>query len=162
MQTSVVDRLDQVAKAGSLAIPVHQCEIITVIATGEIRPGHWVGKDSADAVGAGGHPDAAAEVSTTGYGIAIYDSSKPATDGDHLYEAGDAVPVLRKGQIYVDSEDGLTFGDQPFVRHVAAGAEVLGQFRSDADGTDGTAAPTVRAEETTSAAGLVKLSINLA
>lgn len=165
MQTTVTDRISATPKPGSLTVPLHMCEIVTVIATGNIYPGRWVGKDSADAVGEGGHPDAAAEVTTTGYGIALYDSARAATGGDHLYVAGDAVPVLKRGRCMISTETDMAFGAAAYVRHTAndpVGAnEGMGKFREDVGGGDADAAPTVRVEGVITAAGIVEASINL-
>lgn len=53
---------------------------------------------------------------------------------DEDFAANSAVSVLRRGQMFVRVEDAVVRGTHAFVRHVAAGAEVLGSLRSDADG----------------------------
>lgn len=44
--------------------------------------------------------------------------------------------VMIEGEIYVKVEDAVVAGQPVFARHTAAGAEVLGACRSDADGGD--------------------------
>ena len=164
-QTTVSDFMTTTPKPGTIEGYVPPDGIITAVAKADIEPGLWVGKDAADTAEnppAARHPDAATEVTTTGLGIALYDSSKEPTGGDHLYEAGDVFAVLRKGKVWVTAEDAAELGASPFVRHVAAGAEKLGAFRSDADGTDATQNTRVVFRTSTSGADeLVLLEINL-
>ncbi len=44
--------------------------------------------------------------------------------------------VVEKGDVWVRVEEAIAIGDAVFVRAVAAGLEVAGDFRTDADGTD--------------------------
>lgn len=86
-------------------------------------------------------PTAATDISVAGLGagVAIADTSKETPDGATRGEFAidDAVPVIRKGRIWVLAEDEVTDLDKPvFVRFVAAGLEVLGSFRTDADTAD--------------------------
>lgn len=53
-----------------------------------------------------------------------------------VYQENDAMNVLETGRIYVTCEDGCVPGDDVFFRHTAAGLEVLGAFRTDADTAD--------------------------
>lgn len=51
------------------------------------------------------------------------------------YVDGEMVPVLRKGQLWVYTEEAVSDGDPVFVRISAgAGGSALGAFRNDADG----------------------------
>jgi hypothetical protein len=52
------------------------------------------------------------------------------------FAAGSMVPVMEKGVMYVEPEVDVAAGDPVFVRVTAAGAEVLGALRNDADGGD--------------------------
>lgn len=80
----------------------------------------------------------------TALGVVELDSSKEpaataaAKAADNEYDVEQALPILRVGRIWVlcDATATITAGSAAFVRHVAAGAEVLGAFRQDADGTD--------------------------
>lgn len=59
----------------------------------------------------------------------------PNDDGIAKYEDGVAVPVLKKGRIWVLAEDAVTsLADAVYLRHTANGAvNVAGRFRTDAD-----------------------------
>lgn len=59
-------------------------------------------------------------------------------DEERKYEAEDAMSVLRRGRVYVVSEDAVSIGDGVFLRHTAGGlaTELPGNFRTDADGGD--------------------------
>lgn len=73
-------------------------------------------------------------------GIAIADVSKvtrlSAPYGG--YSAGETVPILRKGRIWVTVEDvaNVTNGGLVYVRHVASGTEQLGGIAAADDGSD--------------------------
>jgi len=60
------------------------------------------------------------------------------TQGEFVpsFAAGSMVPVAKSGVIYVAPEVDVAAGDPVFVRVTAAGAEVLGALRNDADGGD--------------------------
>jgi hypothetical protein len=58
-------------------------------------------------------------------------------------------------------EDAVTAESAAFVRFVAAGAEQLGAFRSDADGTDAVALPGAKFVTDAIAGELALLDINL-
>lgn len=82
-------------------------------------------------------------------GVVMYDASKmPATSAAAIaagneYDDEASVPLVQKGRIWVlcDAAATIIANTPAFVRHVAAGAEVLGAFRQDADGTDASALP---------------------
>ena len=95
-------------------------------------------------------PTATGEVSDgDGLGVVQYDASKmPARTAAALadeseYDDEDVLPILTKGRIWVlcDAAATITANTPAFVRFVAAGAEVLGAFREDADGGDAVAMP---------------------
>ena len=73
-------------------------------------------------------------------GVAIADSSLVTrTSAPQAgYDAGTAVPVLRKGRIWMAVEDvaSVAVGGLVYVRHVATGTEQLGAIRAADDGTD--------------------------
>jgi len=70
-------------------------------------------------------------------GITLYDASKePGTNaGDNEYDDEEAVPVLRRGRVWVIAEDDVTVeaGAQCYVRHTSGTGTQLGAFRMDAD-----------------------------
>lgn len=82
------------------------------------------------------------------------------TDVDS-FEPGNSVSVLSRGDITVFAEDAVTFGAQVFVRIVATGTESFGAIRSDVDGTDAIAWPGAIFQDTSTAAGLVRIRVNL-
>ncbi len=95
-------------------------------------------------------PGAAADITVgDGWGVVLYDATAPypknaaTIAADAEYDDEQAVPILRKGRIWVLCDAGatITANSSPFVRHTAAGAEVLGAFREDADGGDASALP---------------------
>lgn len=101
----------------------------------------------------------------TAWGVAIADTSRQTnaaqTGADYLDE--EAVPLMRKGRIWVISEDAVaTVGLPAFVRFSATGGEKLGAFRTDADTADAVALPGATFRSTTAGAGeLVILELNL-
>lgn len=66
------------------------------------------------------------------HGVALYDASREP----EAYPVNYVVPCVRKGRVYVTSETSYSDGDPVFVRFVATGDEVAGQFRNAADSTD--------------------------
>lgn len=97
-------------------------------------------------------------------GVLMWESAKVA-DGaaGENYSAGDSLPVLRSGRIWVRAEDIVTQGNNAFARYAAgAGGTELGRFRSDLDTAAAAAVPTARFfTSTTGADELVQLEINL-
>jgi hypothetical protein len=100
-------------------------------------------------------PDSEAEVISGDGGIALRDPIKATGAG---YAAGDAVAVLIEGMCWVPVENAVTQFGAAYVRHTAAGAEVKGSFRSDADGTDADPAPGAK-YWTASSGGLAVVAI---
>jgi len=77
------------------------------------------------------------------------------------YEDEAAMPVRRKGRIYVEVENAFAAGDYPLVRVVAAGAEKLGAIRvGDTDGGDCVVWTKARLLTSGSAGALGLLEIN--
>ena len=66
------------------------------------------------------------------HGVALYDASREP----EAYPVNYVVPCVRKGRVFVTSETSYSDGDPVFVRFVATGDEVAGQFRNAADSTD--------------------------
>ena len=86
----------------------------------------------------------------------------PRATGVALHEDGDAVPVLKKGRIWVYSEQAHDPTDPVYLRHTVNAALNPGDFRIDAD--------TAKADDVsawarwvgvTTAAGLAELEINI-
>jgi hypothetical protein len=82
--------------------------------------------------------------------------------GTHGITPNSTMDLLRKGRVWVVVEEAVTPGDAVFVRHTAAGLEVKGAFRNDADGGDAVDISTkARWESTTTGAGIALLDLNL-
>jgi len=141
--------------AGQLATPPRY--VIKRIANGIVRPGQWVTLNGATDCE---HPDAAGEITGAPVrgGVAI--RNMHSLDPNGYYQDGDTVDILVDGEIWVEAEDALTVNTIPFVRHVAADAEELGAFPSDADGTDATACPGIYVRGTSG--NVVRLEVNKA
>lgn len=129
---------------------------ISGVATMEIPFGHFV-----SATGGGGDdpytvelPDASAKVTDgRGLGVAIADVSIESADGTgDGYEDDASLAIMRRGRIWVVSEDAVAaIGTPAFVRFAAgAGGSVLGAFRTDADTATAVALPGARFMSTTS------------
>jgi hypothetical protein len=73
-------------------------------------------------------------------GVAIADTSLVTRTSSPFggYNAGEAVPLLRKGRIWMSVEDpaSVAVGGLVYVRHVASGTEQLGAIRAVDDGSD--------------------------
>lgn len=72
-------------------------------------------------------------------GVCFYDASQPepydlATGFN--YVQGDAIPVLKRGRVWVKVEDAVTPASGVRVRIIASGGEIAGSFRGAADSTD--------------------------
>lgn len=77
-----------------------------------------------------------ASAATAIAGVVLYDPMVESASATAEFAVGDVVGVMRKGAVYVVTEDACTPASSVFVRVTAAGAEVAGSFRSDADGGD--------------------------
>ncbi len=73
-------------------------------------------------------------------GVALADVSKVTrlTAPYGGYSAGESVPIVRKGRVWVSVEDvsSVAQGGLVYVRHVASGTEQLGAVRAADDGSD--------------------------
>lgn len=71
-----------------------------------------------------------------GITVFAHNFAKPVQLGDTGLKPGVTFGLLRKGRIYVLTEDAVDPSDEVHVRAIAAGNEVAGAFRGTADGTD--------------------------
>lgn len=91
------------------------------------------------------------------HGIALYDASgKP-----EAYPVDYAVPVLRRGRIYVNAEAAVDVGQPVYVRFVATGGEQLGGLRAAPDANDCALLNGARWASKTTGAGLAVVELNL-
>lgn len=107
--------------------------------------------------------DGAGAIAVGLVGIALYDSTRMpyATDASTkaLYSAGDMVPVLTRGDVWVWTEVATAITDPVFVRVLLASTNVKGQF-TNATTTNFIAAPTGwKWKTSTAGAGLIQLEI---
>lgn len=130
------------------------------IASASLIGGQFVARDAAD--GKVKLPTTANEVQLTGVGFVVYDAAHTVPDGSAFdYAAGDAVPVLEHGDIWVQSEEALAYGDPVFVRFASGGGgSVLGLVRNDADTATAAELVNARVLKTTAAAGLVLIRVD--
>jgi hypothetical protein len=77
------------------------------------------------------------------------------------YALESSMSIMRKGRIYVMTEDAVTDGGAVYVRHVAGAGETLGSVRSDADGSDASILPGAAFRKATSASGISIVELNL-
>lgn len=87
--------------------------------------------------------------------LGVADANVPA------YPANYPISVMRKGEAWVWSEQAVSPTDRVFVRHTASGNEKPGNFRKDADTANAAQLKGARFASTTTAAGLVKVEIDL-
>jgi hypothetical protein len=87
--------------------------------------------------------------------LGVADANVPA------YPAQYAFSVMRKGTVWVWSEQAVSPTDQVFVRAIASGDEKPGNFRKDADTANAAQLKGARFASTTTGAGLVLLEIDL-
>lgn len=98
-------------------------------------------------------------------GVAVYDESLspntvPSQSQTAEYHDRDVVSVLRKGAIWVTTEDACSFGAPVYVRVIASGANTqIGAFRSDADSSNAVLVPNAEFGKDSAAAGLNILEI---
>ena len=96
-------------------------------------------------------------------GVTIYDPSKdvawpPGTTVP--YPIGQAVSIMRKGRVWVWTEEAVTPASTPYCRYAAgAGGTVIGRFRASADTATAAAVPGARFMTTAGAGSLVLLEI---
>lgn len=158
LDNPVVALVGQVADSGSNQDPGGTISGQVINAT--IAPGLlavWHAGDADNTVRA---PAATGEV--TGFnprGVTIYEASSP----NNPYAIGDVIGLLKRGRIWVATEEAVTPASTPFVRFAAgAGGTVLGAFRASADTATAVALPGAKFVSTQATpGGLVLLEINI-
>lgn len=96
-------------------------------------------------------------------GLTEYTTAWAANASDvHLYAENREMNLLDFGRIYAVCEDGCVPGDPVFFRHTAAGNEVLGALRTDADGADADQIDGATWETTASAGAIAMLQLRKA
>lgn len=85
----------------------------------------------------------------------------PNATGVSQYEIGQAIPVLRKGRVYVTAEEAVNPTLPVFLRHTVNGGDVPGDFRTDLDTANAfDISAFAKWISVTTAAGLAILEVN--
>ncbi len=95
-------------------------------------------------------------------GITVFDPTVELPEDGVFAGFADKSPIsfLRRGRMWVITEDAVTVHQAAFARFVAAGAEELGALRSDVDTADAVAIPGSNFKSTGSAGGLIGLELD--
>lgn len=112
-------------------------DVVTLIATVAIPFGVLV-YESAE--GKCALPTATAHVTAGRVGVSLIDNMKASGIG---YEIGDPVRVMKRGRVWVLTEEQLAFGDTLFVRYAAGTGTQKGAFRNDIDSTSASTPPNI-------------------
>lgn len=106
-------------------------------------------------------PRATGEVTGGAFeGIVLCDTSKAPNTGGYADKS--VLPVLRKGRVWLRSEDAMPANNAVYCRFQDPTASYgLGSFRSDADTADAVAVPTAISKTSCDAGGLFVCEINL-
>ncbi len=143
---------------GELSCPLQDAVLDSKINALAMPAGIFVAYDAAD--DAVKIPALAAQVTTTGCGFVKKDVAIERQQGQTVdYPAKSGVTVMRRGRMFVTTEDLSTFGGQVFVRITANGAGKLqlGAVRSDGDSGNAIALPGCRFIRTVAATGLTEI-----
>ncbi len=104
-------------------------------------------------------PSAAVQITgPRAMGITILDSTR---EGGSDYPALRPTPVMRKGRIWVVTEDAITRFVYPFVRYTVNGGNDIGGFRSNADTNKAVECRSMITLTDADAGGLVLVEIDL-
>ena len=143
---------------GELSCPLQDAVLDSKINALAMPAGVFVCYDAAD--GACKVPAAAASVPTTGFGFVKKDVATERQSGQTVdYPAKAGVTVMRRGRMFVTTEDLSTFGGPVYIRITANGAGKLqlGACRSDADSGNAILLPGCRFIRTLAATGLTEI-----
>ncbi len=154
---------------GGIADTTFGKDTISRVALADLRCARLLVRDATAPLGDRGAKIPTADFAGSGdvLGVLMWDPGK-VNDGlissvKVNFAAGDELPVLRRGRIYVKPEDAVVQGVQAFARFASGGGGTeLGRFRSDADTATAAAVPSARWFTSTTAADQVAvLEINL-
>jgi hypothetical protein len=139
----------------------HRADIISKVAQAALQAGQGVIQGTADEQAQ--LPAASGDITGLPFlGVAVYDPSKMTnwpSGNTTAYPAGQAVGILRKGRVWVYTEEAVTPADAPYCRYASGGGgSVLGRFRKSADSSSAAALPSGKARfMTTAGAGSLVL-----
>jgi hypothetical protein len=108
-------------------------------------------------------PNATGEVTgDSGFGIVVAEKTLEGPGGTFAgHPDGAVIPVLRKGRIWVKSEDAVAAAPQPAFVRFTADANPIGGFRTDADTAEAVALPGARFLTNCGAGGLTLLELQI-
>jgi hypothetical protein len=93
-------------------------------------------------------------------GVLAHRHQREDVEADGLNE-GEVGDVLKRGRIWVVTEEAVAVDSPVFFRHTAPGVEQVGAFRTDADTANADEITSARWVAATSAAGIAQLDISL-
>ena len=149
---------------GALADPDMDKYTVSRVALASLPCGKLVVADATASLNGKGVklPDADFTGSGDVEGVLMWDPARAPQANGNNFAAGDALPVLRKGRIYVKPEDAVARNAQAFARFSAGTGSQLGAFRSDDDTATAAPVPSARyLSATTAADEITVLEINL-
>jgi len=94
-------------------------------------------------------------------GVSIYEPARGKRASGYDFDTYDSISILRKGLIWVLSEDTIVQDAALFVRFTANGGNLPGNFRSDADTDKAVALPGAKVVKGRTGAGLILIEVNL-
>lgn len=100
-------------------------------------------------------------ITATLLGFVALVTGKAIKASGYSFDRYDEVPILRKGRIWLLSEDAIAAGVKPYIRHTANGGSLPGNIRSDADTAKADQIEGVITLSATTGAGLVLCEVNL-
>jgi hypothetical protein len=152
VQTSV-DASPAVGLAGMPYDSSHFQDVVSCRAQEAIPFGAWVRIIGSDCE----LPDSSGEVTAGDGGVAL--ATHNAATGGVGYAAGDIVPVMRVGRVWISTEEAIAVGAQPFIRFTANAGRQNG-FLNTADTARAVQRTGVAMYRGVAAAGLGVLQIN--
>jgi hypothetical protein len=137
------------------------------IVTGEnVAAAHGFGKFACLGAGPGliALPAAAADITDLKKAIGVVlakQDMESSASGDPQYPVKSAVPVMKKGRVWVNTESAVTAGSSDVHVRYVAGSGSVGAFRGAAVASETAILPDAKWLSTTTGAGLALLEINL-
>jgi len=171
-QTSYTIDIPAVSYPGQIADASKVLDVLSVLNVAAAIPfGVFVSKDLSNSGGfdklAGKVPATGTDITTLGslLGVALCEQTlaQDSSVAVPTWPIKSAMPVMRKGRVWVLSETDVTDGAQIYVRHTASGGNTqLGKVRKDADSATAALAPGCVFRGTYASAGYVCVEIDLA
>ena len=110
-------------------------------------------------------PNATGEITGDNFaGISVRDPTVELPQGSNVFtgfKTGDVISLLRRGRLWVVSEDAVSARVPVFARFVAGGGEELGALRTDADTADAVAIPGSKFMTSGGAGAVVEMELDV-